>query len=142
VAVNFPFIVCFPNESDESLLASIDVAKRLRAMSPNFQTPIYYFKPYPGTPITDDAIREGFEPAQTLEEWADFDWYQTGPWVTVEREQLIERFTFYQQIAFDRPRPWQGTLQRLARWRCAKDFYRLPLEMLAMNALAPTTRLS
>ena len=43
------------------------------------------------------------------------------------------------RVAFYNPK---GTLQRLARWRCAKDFYRLPLEMLAMNALAPTTRLS
>lgn len=142
VAVNFPFIVCFPNESDASLAASIEVAKRLRSISPNFQTPFYYFKPYPGTPLTDQAIRDGFKPAETLGEWGDFDWYQTGPWVTPERERLIERFKFYQQIAFDRPRPWQRPLQKLARWRCANDNYKLPLEMLAMNALAPTTRLS
>jgi radical SAM superfamily enzyme YgiQ (UPF0313 family) len=143
VAVNFPFIVCFPKESDESLKASLEVAKKLRAMSPNFQTPIYYFKPYPGTPITDEAIKDGFKPAETLAEWADFDWFHsTGPWVTRERERLIERFKFYQQMAWDTPKGWKKPLQKLAHWRCKNDAYGLPLEMYAMNKLAPAARLS
>lgn len=142
IAVTFPFIVCFPGESDASIRASIDVAKRLRRMSPTFQTPFYYFKPYPGTPITDEAIREGFTSAATLEEWAAFDWYETGPWVTPERERLIERFKFYQRLAWDPGRVWQGPLRQIARWRLARDFYALPLDMLALNALDPAPELS
>ncbi len=50
VAVIFPFIVGFPNETDESVRASLDVAKRLRALGPAFQTPIFYFSPTPARP--------------------------------------------------------------------------------------------
>ena len=60
--VIFPFIVGFPGESDESVQASLDVAKRLRALSPGFETPIFYFKPYPGSPLTDDAVARRLRP--------------------------------------------------------------------------------
>ena len=39
IAGIFPFIVGFPDESDDSITATLDVAKRLRAMSPDFTTP-------------------------------------------------------------------------------------------------------
>src|ERR1700722_13380639 len=45
IAGHFPFIVGFPDESDSSIQASLDVTKKLRSMSPDFLTPIYYFKP-------------------------------------------------------------------------------------------------
>ncbi len=48
------FIVGFPGESDESVQATLDVAARLRALSPDFEAAIFYFRPYPGNPIADD----------------------------------------------------------------------------------------
>ena len=47
IAGHFPFIVGFPDETDAHIRATLDCAKRLRSMSPDFLTPIYYFKPYP-----------------------------------------------------------------------------------------------
>ncbi len=92
VAVTFPFIVCFPDESDESIRASLDMARRLKEMSPLFKTVIYYFKPYPGIPLTEQAVREGYRPPQTLEEWARFDFEEAdSPWATPERQEWIER---------------------------------------------------
>ena len=143
VAVIFPFIVGFPNETDESVRASLEVAKRLRALSPDFQTPIFYFKPYPGSSITEDAVREGHQLPCSLDEWADFDFIgSAGPWVSPERYQLVERFKFYQQIAWDQPKAWQKPLQQLARWRCGRDFYALPIEKVVSNWLRPQQRLS
>jgi hypothetical protein len=43
----FPFIIGFPGEPDDSMRASLEVAKSLRSMSPGFRDPIFYFKPYP-----------------------------------------------------------------------------------------------
>ena len=40
VAGIFPFIVGFPGESDESVDETVSVMKRLRAMSPRFETPL------------------------------------------------------------------------------------------------------
>ncbi|HEX5692512.1 MAG TPA: radical SAM protein [Roseiflexaceae bacterium] len=143
VAVVFPFIVGFPNETDASVHASLQVAKRLRALSPDFQTPIFYFKPYPGSSITEDAVREGYTLPCSLDEWADFDFIgSAGPWVSPEKYELVERFKFYQQLAWDAPKRWQKPVQQLARWRCTRDFYALPIEKVVSNWLRPQQRLS
>lgn len=143
VAVIFPFIVGFPGESVESIQASLDLAKRLRATSPDFQTPIFYFKPYPGSPITDAAVRDGHALPCSLDEWADFDFIgSAGPWVTPEVYRRVERFKFYQQVGFDRPRPVLRPLQWLARWRCRHDVYGLPLEKVLSDWIRPQPALS
>ena len=143
VAVIFPFIIGFPNETDASVQASLDVAKRLRALSPNFQTPIFYFKPYPGSSITEEAVRGGYQPPCSLDEWADFDFVgSSGPWVSREKYQRIERFKFYQQIAWDPPTAWEKPIQRLAQWRCEHDFYAMPVEKVVSEWLRPQQRLS
>lgn len=143
IAVIFPFIVGFPGESDESVQATLDVIKQLRKLSPRFQTPIFYFKPYPGSPITDDAVRNGYSLPCTLDEWADFDFIGSkGPWVSDERYRLIERFKFYHQLAFDPPKWWQLPFQKVAQWRCQRDIYALPIEKAVSQTLRPPTRLS
>jgi len=143
VRVQFPFIVCLPGESDESVRKSLDVARRLRAMSPLFETPIFYFKPYPGTPLTDEAIRDGYRPPRTLDEWGRFDIYDAdSPWVTPERKRLVERFKFYQRIGYEEPIPWKRPLQRLARWRCENEAFSFPMEKAVGDLLFPRPALS
>lgn len=143
VAAYFPFIVGFPNETEESVRASLDVAKRLRAMSPDFTTPFFYFKPYPGSPITEQAVRDGFALPCSLEEWSRFDFVgSSGPWVSRRRYLQIERFKFYQQFAWERGGVWLRPLQRIARWRLARDFYSVPIEKAVSAWLRPTPRLS
>lgn len=96
IAGQFPFIVGFPDESDESIRATLDVVQQLRAMSANFQTPIFYFKPYPGSEIVTEAVARGFRLPETLAAWSDFDYVDglPGPWVSREKFKLIERFKF------------------------------------------------
>ncbi|HEY4443757.1 MAG TPA: radical SAM protein [Steroidobacteraceae bacterium] len=144
IAGHFPFIVGFPDESESSIQASLDVAKRLRAMSPDFLTPIFYFKPYPGSELVIEAVARGFRLPQTLEEWAQFDYVagMPGPWVTPEKFELIERFKFFHELAWKRVAPGKRLLQRLARYRCTKDFYRWPVEMLFTRWLVPEQKLS
>lgn len=92
IAVHFPFIVCFPGETDDSIAKSLEMARALRAISPLFTTPIFYFKPYPGTALTEDAKKQGYVPPTTLDEWSRFDIYDAdGPWVTPERRALIDQ---------------------------------------------------
>ena len=99
--MHFPFIVGFPGESDESVQATLAVAKRLRAMSPEFQTPIFYFKPYPGTSITQEAVKDGFNLPSSLDDWSTFDFVGSiGPWVSPQKYHLIESFKFYQDKAW------------------------------------------
>jgi anaerobic magnesium-protoporphyrin IX monomethyl ester cyclase len=144
IAGHFPFIVGFPEESDASIRATIECAKRLRALSPDFLTPIYYFKPYPGSELVIEAVARGFKLPQTLEAWSQFDYVAglPGPWVTPEKYRLIERFKFFQELAWKRVARGGHLLQQLARYRCRKDEYRWPVEMVLTRWLVPAERLS
>lgn len=139
----FPFIVGFPGESEASVQASLALVKRLRGMSPHFETPIFYFKPYPGSPITDSVVRQGYTLPATLDQWADFDFVgSSGPWVSGEMHERIERFKFYNRFAWG-PETWpRRPLQALARWRCRRDFYRAPVEKLVVDRMKPQQKLS
>lgn len=139
----FPFIVGFPGESDASVRASMAMIKRLRSMSPDFETPVFFFKPYPGSRITAEVVANGYRLPQTLEEWAEFDFIgSSGPWVTPEKHNLVERFKFYNRVAWGPERWYRRPLQRVARWRCERDFYRAPVEKAVIERIRPLPRLS
>ncbi len=143
IHVNFPFILCFPGETEASIRASLDTARELRAMSPTFETPLFYFKPYPGTPLTAEAVAAGYVLPQTLEQWADFDFYRSeSPWLTPEREALVERYRFYQKFGYDVPRGLLRPLQSLARWRCERRAFGFPVERAVANLFFPPQALS
>jgi anaerobic magnesium-protoporphyrin IX monomethyl ester cyclase len=144
IAGHFPFIVGFPEETDDSIRATIDCAKRLRSLHPDFLTPIYYFKPYPGSELVIEAVSRGFRLPQTLEAWSEFDYVAglPGPWVSAEKFRLIERFKFFQELAWKRVSRGKRLLQQVARYRCRRDEYRWPLEMMLTRWLVPAEKLS
>jgi anaerobic magnesium-protoporphyrin IX monomethyl ester cyclase len=144
IAGHFPFIVGFPDESDASIQATLDCAKKLRSLSPDFLTPIYYFKPYPGSALVIEAVARGFRLPQTLEAWAEFDYVagEPGPWVSPEKFELLERFKFFHELAWKRVSHGKRLLQKLARYRCGKDYYQWPIEMLFSRWLVPAQKLS
>jgi radical SAM superfamily enzyme YgiQ (UPF0313 family) len=128
---NFPFIVGFPDETDDSIVATLSIAKQLRSMSPRFETPFFYFKPYPGSEIVIEEVKRGFKLPATLESWSEFDFVAglPGPWVSREKYKLIERFKFFQELAWKRAPKRKRLLQRVARYRLSRDNYRWPVEM-------------
>lgn len=144
IAGIFPFIVGFPDESDRSVAASIAIAKQLRAMSLAFETPIFYFKPYPGSSIVAEAVARGFKLPDSLDSWSKFDFVAglPGPWVSPQRFTLIERFKFFQDLAWKKTRAGERWLQQLARARVARDDYRWPIEMHLLRWLYPAPKLS
>jgi radical SAM superfamily enzyme YgiQ (UPF0313 family) len=143
VRVQFPFIVGFPGESEESVQASLDVAKRLRTMSPDFEVHVFYFKPYPGTQITQDAAAGGYALPCTLDEWSSFDYVTSAsPWISPERVRRVERFKYYQRLAWDRAPAWKKPAQWVARWRCRNDAYALPVEKALSEWWEPPEQLA
>jgi anaerobic magnesium-protoporphyrin IX monomethyl ester cyclase len=144
IAGHFPFIVGFPDEDDASIQATLDCAKKLRSLSPDFLTPIYYFKPYPGSELVIEAVARGFRLPETLDGWSQFDYVAglPGPWVSPQKFELIERFKFFHELAWKRAPRGKRLLQRLARYRCQADEYRWPVEMLFRGWLVPAQKLS
>ena len=138
----FNFIVGFPGEPDESIRATLDLAKAIRRLSPDFDTPVFYYRPYPGNAVADDAAADGFVFPQGLEAWADFDYVGgRGPWVSGEVWRTVEAFKFYARHAW-RPGVWRWPLRLASRLRCEHDFYRWPVEKRVVEFLRPPQQVS
>ena len=139
----FPFIVGFPGESVASVEASLDFATRLRTMSPGFTTPMFYFKPYPGSDITRDVVAEGYELPSDLAGWANFDYVgSSGPWVDAQQQEYIESYKFYNRLAGGRSAPWLRPIQELARWRLRGRRFGWAWERPVVDRVRPEPTLS
>jgi len=137
-------IVGFPGEPEESVLASLDAARRLRELSPDFRISVFYYQPYPGNEIADRLARDGHAQPRELEEWAEFDYVGGAPlWLPDEQRARVDSFRFYQQLAYDRvSNPLVLPLRALARWRVGRHAYRFPLERRVIERIRPRPQLS
>ncbi len=144
ISVIFPFIVGFPSESDESVTETINVIKQLRSQSSNFDTPIFYFKPYPGSKITAEVVDNGYKLPSTTEEWGDFDYIgSSGPWISKEKERFFEAFKFYLRLGYGRKGGALAyPLKKIGQWRCNNDQYKFPVEKYIIEKIRPQQRLS
>jgi anaerobic magnesium-protoporphyrin IX monomethyl ester cyclase len=143
IAVVFPFIVGFPGETEKNFRASLRMAAELKSMKHDFTTPIFYFKPYPGSAITQEVVRQGYELPATIEEWSEFDYIgSSGPWLSDDRYELVERFKFYNQLAYRKNGPLLWPLQTVARWRMRKWKFGFPLEKALADRLGMRPKLS
>lgn len=129
IAVIFPFIVGFPDETEQSVQSTVNMVKELNEMHPEFSTPIFYFKPYPGSTITDEVIKKGYVLPKSIHEWSDFDYIgSSGPWVSDEKYAFFEKFKFYLKLAYSNQKSIYKPLQIIAKWRCNRLFFGLSFE--------------
>lgn len=94
VVGSFTFIVGFPNCPDErEIEKTLELASRVREIDSRHDVKIHFYAPYPGTPLFDEACKAGFKTPNTLEEWADYDYYCIEtPWVDKMYEKIIHEF--------------------------------------------------
>ena len=142
VGAIFNFIVGFPGESEPSMQATLALAKELRRLNPDFETPIFYYRPYPGNPMAELSAERGYVFPRGLEQWADFDYVAgRGPWITPRQWQQVERFKFYTRHAW-KPGAWRWPLRATSQWRCNHDWYSLPVEKLIVDFVRPPQQVS
>ncbi|MGB0886678.1 MAG: B12-binding domain-containing radical SAM protein [Vicingaceae bacterium] len=142
IAIQFPFIVGFPNESEEAFSKSLDFATHLSVKSKNFVPTIFYFKPYPGTPITDDVVKKGYRLPENLREWANFDYVSSsGPWVSNDRFVRVERLKFYIRLSKSKYKI-SYPLKWVAKKRMKNKYFKYPLEKIIIDKIKPSQKLS
>jgi hypothetical protein len=113
-------------------------------MSPEFETVIFFYQPYPGSPIFDEMRAKGFALPMTVQDWADFDFVGSrGSWVSEEKRRLVDAFKFYSRFAYKPTRsPLRWPLHALARWRCERDYYGFAIEKAVAEWVRPPRKLS
>lgn len=135
ISVDFPFIVGFPGESDESFNATIQVMKKLKRKSHLFQTQIFYFRPYPGSAIITELMgKTGTLPSSTIE-WGNFDFDASGLWVSDEKHRYVEAFKFYLHIAYGTKSIALFPFRILAQLRCRFNQFQFPFEMMLYDII-------
>lgn len=91
----YTFIVGFPDESDAEIEETYALIEEISALTPRPETRVHLFGPFPGTPLFEEAVQRGFKAPDTLEGWADFDYYDSQtPWTSagmVERARAHTR---------------------------------------------------
>lgn len=144
IGASIGVIVGFPDEPEESVLASLAIAAELSAMSPSFRVSVFAYQPYPGSALVDELDADGVVLPTSLADWADFD-YVAGRSAFLEPrlQRLVDNFRFFKRLAFTQTRnPLRRPLHALARWRIARHAYGLPLERRVIELLRPTPELS
>ena len=142
VGAIFNFIVGFPDESAQSMQATLALAKQLRRWNPAFETPIFYYRPYPGNPLAEQSAAMGYVFPKGLEQWADFDYVGgRGPWISRDQWKKVERFKFYTRHAW-KPGAWRWPLRAASQIRCEHDWYGLPVEKLIADFVRPPQQVS
>lgn len=143
INVIFPFIVGFPKETDKSIAGTKSMIRELALMSDGFETPVFYFKPYPGTKITDEVVKDGsYVLPETIQEWSDFDYIGSkGPWVSDALYKEMERYKFYlranrQKKAVLKPLRW------ISRGRIKRLNFNFPIEKVIVDRIQPKKELS
>lgn len=100
--VHTSFVLGFPGETEEDRIATYNVMDRVRTIYPNiYITGIYVYTPYPGNPMYEESIRNGFVPPKDLEEWGDFSQFRCNlPWLSRNERMTLDNLSFITRFAF------------------------------------------
>lgn len=91
-----------PGETIQDLQQTIDYIKAIKEINPNFYISTTFFRPLPGTVMTDIAKEYGYKEPSSLEEWArlgeqshySYNEYREAPWIPDrdKHRSLYEKF--------------------------------------------------
>jgi anaerobic magnesium-protoporphyrin IX monomethyl ester cyclase len=134
INVMMGFMIGVPGERWSEMRMTFDIIDEMEKMNVTVAAgPAFYF-PYPGTPMFDEAVKKGFNPPASIQDWA-IPWGPSQPLPPyVDRRALYAGY--YRSMAM---RQVTGSLrfpllvkilQRLASWRWRHRFFSIPLDYL------------
>lgn len=97
----YNFFSGLPTENEEDLKYSTELVGQLLSENPQAQiSGFHQFTPYPGNPLFDLAVKQGFNPPTSLDGWAKFRLESNAenlPWIDRRRKLLLDviYFTVY-----------------------------------------------
>ncbi len=101
--VKYTFIIGFPTETKPETLATVKASLKLVKENQHAYTPYFVFTPFPGTPMYESAIKHGFSPPKSLEEWARFtadEWYfKFKSWLSPSKIREFNSIAFTSMFA-------------------------------------------
>ncbi|MEZ5980123.1 MAG: radical SAM protein [Planctomycetota bacterium] len=125
------YIIGFPREPEESMLRTIDEARRVQLRCPNSSTHVLPYRPIPGTAMYWLAVEDGFVPPNDVHTWGNIGEYHLHQtWNIIPDSVLRKRYlhnhytTLFKGIARKR----YGVFEKIAKWRLEKDYFGFPVD--------------
>lgn len=105
----------WPTENTEDLMATMRLTVKLKTDNPTARFPcLFLYSPIPGTESYEIALKNGYVPPKTLENWGDIDWGQdihihklneiakAHPWITKEYLELYKKLLMINIVTEDK----------------------------------------
>jgi radical SAM superfamily enzyme YgiQ (UPF0313 family) len=90
---SFTIIVGYPGFPEENIEKTLKFGEKIANISLLHEVKAHVYAPYPGTPLYQDAIKYGFVPPKTLDDWANYDYYEVQtPWLKTDLNKDIRTF--------------------------------------------------
>jgi len=130
IGVAYSFITGFPGETGDDFQATLEMIKELRGISDELEATLFFYSPYPGTELMAELEARGSRLPERLEDWAGFS--IESVWLP-DRKRLsrkVRDLNFYLRHGYAARGggPVRRGLQAVSRFRCDRDWYRVPLE--------------
>lgn len=122
------YIIGYPGESEESMLATIDQCRRLHNACPDARPTVWPYRPIPGTAMWGQAVDLGYEGPNTLREWGSIGeyhlqetWKGNIPPTVAEARKMYQH---YVTLSYGLARGRIGIWEKRARKRLRDGSYR------------------
>jgi anaerobic magnesium-protoporphyrin IX monomethyl ester cyclase len=121
------YIIGYPRESKDNMLATLDQARRAQAVAPKSSITVWPYRPIPGTEMWDQSVELGFTAPDELEHWGslgEYHLHETWPGrIPPEVAKVRKLYCHYQTLARGLVRKHDGFWEKLARWRLQSGNY-------------------
>jgi radical SAM superfamily enzyme YgiQ (UPF0313 family) len=103
ICANLTYIIGYPGESKESMLATIDQCRRVHVACPLSRATVWPFRPIPGTAMWDQSIAEGYQPPTRLEDFGSLGQYHLEEtWIgRIPDDVMLERKMYHHFATLD-----------------------------------------
>lgn len=89
-------MACFPGTSSEDIYMTMEMLLKCRDIDPDLRFRLFYYTPYPATPLYAKALEMGMKEPQSLEEWSQHTLRKfKAPWIKSLYRKQIRYFYFY-----------------------------------------------
>jgi radical SAM superfamily enzyme YgiQ (UPF0313 family) len=140
------WIIGYPLESQESMRATLEWAARIKYQFPHSPSDIFPFRPIPGTEDFDTAVKLGYKPPQTLDEWGaclEYKYAFDDIGLPFEVLQEWKRYgvaaTFYDNLAREGSGGMRKIMRKVSGWRLRNQNYTFPIEQKLFHVYVKLT---
>ncbi len=129
VCSSVTYIIGYPGEPADSMLATIDQCRRLHVAAPLARPTVWPYRPIPGTAMWDQAIELGYDPPKALEDWGSIgEYHLEETWPGKIPPEVAERRKLYQHyvtLSYGLARGRIGWWEKRAERRLRNNDFRL-----------------